>query len=546
MYRSAFRVLPPRCRLPVGVQFDELRWTLPTSLSCQAPPAMRLRGFATSAAIANNTSVWEVVIGLEMHVQVSTNTKLFSAAPTSTGACPNTNVAPFDAAIPGTLPLLNWGCVEAAARTGLAIGGTVNTRSRFDRKHYFYADLPHGYQITQQQAPIVTGGSLAVQVEGEPNLTVNIQRIQLEMDTGKSVHSKEDGHTLLDLNRAGSALMEIVTDPDIRSGVQAAAFVRQLQRLLRHLGTSTANMEDGDLRVDVNVSVRNDTGLCSNRCEVKNLNSTRSIARAIEYEAARHQRALEEGGNVAMETRTFNVASGQTVLLRTKETAMDYRFMAEPDIPTLVLSEATIAALEESIPLMPDESDAAQLAMLETNYQLPAKQANTLVRIPGAVAYFEALVTAGVDKCSYLDVANWVLGDIKKELNAIDADYIQMPSSAQPKRIAEVLRLVGEGTLSKRMFKSVLSHLVKEEGDHREVKLIVEDVCGGGQLSDDSQLQDICTQVLAEYPKQVEDFRNGRKKLMGLFVGQVMKRTQGRADPKRVPVILTEMIAAAK
>mmetsp|Transcript_17437 Transcript_17437/g.33636 ORF Transcript_17437/g.33636 Transcript_17437/m.33636 type:complete len:528 (-) Transcript_17437:84-1667(-) len=496
------------------------------------------RGVPARCTVSTSASIWDIVVGLELHVQVNSRTKLFSAAPASAASPPNSNVSLFDASHPGTLPTLNWGCVEAAARTGLALGATVNPISRFDRKHYFYADLPHGFQITQQQHPIVSGGSLTFKVNGskEP-VTVDIQRIQLEMDTGKSLHDAHPQWSLIDLNRAGSGLMEVVTAPGMASGEEAACFVRTFQRLLRHLGTGTGNMEDGSLRVDVNVSVRRTSdGTQSYRCEIKNLNSTRSIQRAVDYEARRHRDIMEGGGQVQTETRTFDAARGCTVLLRGKETALDYRFMPEPDLPPLVIPDSVIAELARTTSELPEVASAR----LQQKHGLSPIQVDTLMGMPGAVGYLASVLEAAPE-CDPRGVVKLLLGDVVKELHARSLGFADAPSSASPARMAEILQLVRAGTLSGRMAKAVVAAVV--HGDERLIPEIVQSECGGQQLTDEGELKEICSSVIAEYSQQVSDYRSGKTRLMGLFVGQVMKRTEGRGDPKRVTAILQALIS---
>eukprot|EP00854_Cymbomonas_tetramitiformis_P009809 gene9809-11622_t len=416
-------------------------------------------------------------------------------------------------AVPGTLPVLNWGCVEAAVRTGFALGGKVNRVSHFDRKHYFYADLPLGFQITQQDHPLVTGGMLPVRVDGrkEP-LSVPIQRIQLEQDTGKSLHDQHPDHSLIDLNRAGSALMEVVTEPALSSGEEAAAFVRTFQLLLRHIGTSSANMEDGSLRVDVNVSMRSGDGRQSTRCEIKNMNSIRSIVKAVEFEAARHQEVLSKNEDVARETRTFDVSSGTTHALRSKESALDYRFMPEPDLPPLVLTEEVVAELERTTPELPDVS----IARLQSAHGLSAKQAATIVSIPGATRYLLAAVelaaTRGVKGCDAVSLTKWLLGDLRKSLNNAQLDFSSLPASISEARLLELLEAVESSTLSARMAKPVLEAMVA--GDTRPVDVVSEEVSGGAQLTDAAALQTMCKEILEAHPKQVAKFLAGKNNMM--------------------------------
>mmetsp|Transcript_12592 Transcript_12592/g.45944 ORF Transcript_12592/g.45944 Transcript_12592/m.45944 type:complete len:405 (+) Transcript_12592:63-1277(+) len=337
------------------------RGALRGAIALVPPGGRRARANSGAATPGVDRSKWLVRVGLELHAQVKADQKLFSHAKAQYGAEPNTQVNPFDAALPGTLPALNRQCAVAAARTGLALGGEVQHTSCFDRKHYYYADLPHGFQITQHQQPLVLGGALEFEVapaSSDPyRCKVNLEQIQLEVDTGKSTHATPDSaYTLVDLNRAGSALMEIVTQPDMGTGAEAAAFVKELQLLLRHIGTSDGNMEEGSLRVDVNVSVtqRRSSSVQGGRCEVKNLNSLRNVARAVEAEAARHISLLERGESVERETRGFDVETGRTFRLRSKETALDYRFLPEPDLPALLFTDSEIQELRASLQETPN------------------------------------------------------------------------------------------------------------------------------------------------------------------------------------------------
>eukprot|EP00192_Tetraselmis_astigmatica_P009130 CAMPEP_0117688568 /NCGR_PEP_ID=MMETSP0804-20121206/23918_1 /TAXON_ID=1074897 /ORGANISM="Tetraselmis astigmatica, Strain CCMP880" /LENGTH=613 /DNA_ID=CAMNT_0005501067 /DNA_START=216 /DNA_END=2059 /DNA_ORIENTATION=+ len=547
------------------------------------------------AAYLQGSDPWETLVGLELHVQVDSKTKLFSAAPTSVGRQPNTHVSVFDAALPGTLPVINRACVEAAAVTGIALGGNVNRLSSFDRKHYFYADLPHGFQITQLREPIVSGGALDVAV-GDTVKRVGIQRIQLEVDTGKSTHDLDPRYSCIDLNRAGSALMEVVTGPDLRSGDEAAAFVRTFQQLLRHVGTSDGNMEDGSLRVDVNVSVRGG-GRASSRVEVKNLNSTRSIARAVDHEARRHAVALLAGGDVDKETRSFDARAGITVPLRSKEASLDYRFMVEPDLPPLLLHDKDIERLKASVPELPE----AVAARLQRSYGLPASQAKHFTREPHQRRLLEdilaqGLVTADVFSAScpgtsvrhhcrfwkrllvergalsttwhswasadlgYLtfvccfnswgaelegrSVANIVQGDVLRCAKEAKVSVAALPAAASAERLAELMSMHKNGQLSRGLGKPAIHALVS--GDTRDLKEIVSSLSGAddGILGDQEELRRLCAQILAEQLKEVEQYRNGNARKMMSFVGALMKRTKGRADPKAGTAIFQELIDA--
>lgn len=481
---------------------------------------------------ASDASAWRTVVGLEAHCAVASATKLLSGAPSASAASePNALVAPFDAALPGTLPALNRACVVAAARLGVALGGCVARHSAWERKHYRYADLPHGFQVTQERFPIVTGGAL----RGVP-----VARVQLETDTGKALHGALPGRSALDLNRAGVALLEVVTEPGITGGRHAVEVVLELQRLLRRLGVSDASLEDGSLRVDVNVSVRAPDGRASTRCELKNINSTRLIARAVDAEARRHAAALEAGGDVPFETRTVVDEKGTTAPLRGKDAALDYRFMPEPDIPPVALTDAELAQIAASVP--PPEELVAQRLVDELG--LSAQQAEALLAARGGLQYFEAALAAGgASRPSAATVAKWVLGESLAAARGAKRTLDKPPGEAAPERLAELLGRVASGELSERMAKPVLAALW--EGDGRPLDAVVAEHCGGApQLRDASELRTLCEQVLAEHPKQADAYRAGKTRLMGLFVGQVMKRTGGRADPPAVTALFEELLSS--
>jgi aspartyl-tRNA(Asn)/glutamyl-tRNA(Gln) amidotransferase subunit B len=488
------------------------------------------------------------VVGLEFHVQVACAAKLFSPALAAAGQPPNSCVAPFDAAMPGTLPRLNPDAVQAAAKLGFALGGEVQRFSYFERKHYTYPDLPHGYHITQQAAPIVRGGALWLQADaqeeveaGEEELAggrvglrrLSVERVQLEMDTGKT--SLVGGRTVVDLNRAGCALLEVVTAPELRSGSEAARAVLALQRLLRHTGVSSAALEDGSLRCDVNVSLRRAGGglPVGDRVEVKNLNSVRSVARAVRFEALRHQRLLEQGLPVPRQTLSFDAATGRTSVMRDKETARDYRFLREPDVPPIQLSQAFLDAARAAVPELPD----AARARLEELYGLTPAAAAALTAHPGTLAYFDAAVAAAAPGVDPVTVANWVIGDLVGAARVAGVSATQPPASASPERLAALLALMAQGRISGRMAKAALAAMLG--GDVRPVELL----CGGVQLAwDEEAMKAMVEQVLAEHPKQVSQYRGGRDRLMGLFVGQLMKRTQGRADPVAATKLFQEAL----
>ena len=518
--------------------------------------ASRVLARAFSTASARSSSL-ETVVGIEIHARLATRSKLFSGAPSAYGGVANARVAPFDAALPGTLPVLNAGAVALAIKLGIAIEGEVQLRSSFDRKHYWYADLPHGYQITQRRAPIVLGGVIACQsasgVESSEDagrvgeLRVGIERVQLETDTGKSATSSDGGGTLVDLNRAGQALVEIVSRPDMRSGEEAAACVEALQRMLRYLQVSDANMEEGSLRCDVNVSVRTpeqrERGAFGERVEIKNLNSLRSIARAVKYEAQRHADVLASGGKIERETRSFDTNTGKTVVLRTKENLLDYKFTPEPDLPTLVLTVADVEAIASRMPELPN---AAYERLVKSGVSSSA--ANTIIAFPSTLRYFDvAMDNCGGAAASDVGnfIANEIIGAARRDAGASQKEPLAaLPRAASARRIGELLGKVAEGKLSGRMAKQVLEALMNS--DERALGEIIDDVCGGGQISSDDELRSICEAVVRDKPEEVKLLQGGKSKLMGALVGEVMKRTSGRANPKDVSALLTDIVARTK
>lgn len=506
---------------------------------------------ASSEASSEASSSYETVVGIEIHTRLATRSKLFSGAASAYGGEPNARVAAFDAALPGTLPTLNAGAVALAVKLGLALKGEVQLKSSFDRKHYFYADLPHGYQITQQREPIVRGGVVecigATTTAMPTKRAFGIERVQIEMDTGKSSAStapEDEGGTLVDLNRAGQALVEIVSAPDMASGEHAAAVVEALQRLLRYLRVSDANMEEGSLRCDVNVSVRTPeeaaAGVYGERVEVKNLNSTRSIIRAVKYEADRHAKILSEGGKVERETRTFDASAGKTIVLRSKESLLDYRFTPEPDLPPLVLTAADIEAILERMPELPTEA----FERLVKDGVSPST-ASIIFAFPSSLKYYDT----AMEHCGSAQpkevanfIANEIIGAARKDGGASFKEPLSaLPRAASAMRIGQLLGKVANNDLSGRMAKQVLESLMN--GDERSLSEIIEAVCGGGQISDDSELQRVCEQVVADKPEEAALYRRGKTKLMGALVGEVMKRTSGRANPKDVSKTLATLLA---
>ncbi|MEM1019444.1 MAG: Asp-tRNA(Asn)/Glu-tRNA(Gln) amidotransferase subunit GatB [Pseudomonadota bacterium] len=484
------------------------------------------------------TGDWEVVVGLEVHAQVTSNAKLFSGASTAFGAEPNANVSLVDAAMPGMLPVINSECVRQAVRTGLAIGAQINAWSRFDRKNYFYADLPQGYQISQYKHPIVGEGAIEVDLgEGETK-TIGIERLHLEQDAGKSMHDQHPSMTFVDLNRSGVALMEIVSKPDMRSPAEAGAYVKKLRTILRYIGSCDGNMEEGSMRADVNVSVRRPGDDLGTRCELKNINSVRFVQQAIEVEARRQIDLIEDGGTVDQETRLFDPDKGETRSMRSKEEAHDYRYFPDPDLLPLSLDDAFIETARDSLPELPDAKKARYVASLGlTDYN-----AAVLTAEQESAAFFESLLGTLSEKAGKpaADLArsasNWVIGDLFGALNKAGKSIEDSPVSADDG--AGLLALQADGSISGRIAKDVFEIMFETGQSAAE---IVEEK-GLKQVSDTGELEKIVSNILAANPGQVEQFKAGKEKLLGFFVGQVMKATKGQANPAVVNEILMKAL----
>jgi len=478
--------------------------------------------------IEGETGPWELVCGLEIHAQVISKSKLFSGASTAFGAEPNTQVSPVDAGMPGMLPVLNIFCIEQAVRTGLGLRARINRFSVFERKQYFYPDLPNGYQISQYGHPLVGHGSVTIELPDGTTREIGITRLHLEMDAGKSIHDVLPDATLIDLNRSGIALMEIVTDPDIRSPEEAVAFVRKLRSILRYLGTCDGNMEEGSLRVDANVSVRPlGSTRYGTRCEIKNVNSMRFIAKAIEYEARRQVEILESGGTIEQETRLFDERRGITRSMRTKEEAHDYRYFPDPDLLPLELSEEFIERIRASLPELPDEKKKRFMEQ----YGLPAYDAGVLVAEREVADWFER-AAAGRDA---KQVANWVITELFGALNRAGLDMARCP--IRPEQLGRLLDLLNEGKLSGRLAKEVFA-IMFETG--RDPEAIVEER-GLVQVADAAALEPVVDEVIRANPRQVETYRRNPK-VIGWFVGQVMRATGGKANPQLVKELLEKKL----
>ena len=471
---------------------------------------------------------WEVVIGLETHAQVVSNAKLFSGAATEFGAEPNSQVSFVDAAMPGMLPVINEVCVEQAVRTGLGLNAEINRHSVFDRKNYFYPDLPPNYQISQYKQPVVGEGKVIVDLEDGSVCEIGIERLHLEQDAGKSLHDQHPDATYVDLNRAGVALMEIVSKPDLRNAEQAGAYVRKLRAILRYLGTCDGNMEQGSMRCDVNVSVRKPGEPLGTRCEIKNVNSVRFIQQAIDYEARRQVDILEEGGKIDQETRLFDSDRGVTRPMRSKEEAHDYRYFPDPDLLPLELSEDFIEAIRADLPELPDQKKARFVDALG----LSDYDAGVLVAEKEVANYFE-MVAAGRDAKT---AVNWVTGDLFGKLNDTGRDIADSPVS--PTNLGRLIDLISDGTLSGRLAKEVFEAMFESGRPPAE---IVEER-GLKQVSDSGEIEALIDTIIAGNADKVAEYKSGKDKLFGFFVGQVMKASQGKANPKVVNDILHEKL----
>jgi len=474
--------------------------------------------------ISGATGDWEIIIGLEIHAQVTSNSKLFSGASTDFGSEPNANVSLVDAAMPGMLPVINEECVKQAIRTGIGLKAQINHRSVFDRKNYFYPDLPQGYQISQYQQPIVGEGTVTVSVGPDrqgnfEDIEVGIERLHLEQDAGKSLHDQHPTMSYVDLNRSGVALMEIVSKPDLRSADEARAYVTKLRTILRYLGTCDGNMEEGSLRADVNVSVRRPGEPFGTRCEIKNVNSIRFIGQAIEHEARRQIAILEDGGRIDQETRLFDPHKGETRSMRSKEEAHDYRYFPDPDLLPLEFDQAYVDALAEGLPELPDDKKARLIASLG----LSAYDASVLVSDKAIADYFEKVAEGRDGKMA----ANWVINDLLGALNKAGRDIEDSPLS--PDQLGGIIELIKDGVISGKIAKDLFEIVWNEGGDP---KVLVEER-GLKQVTDTGAIEKAVDEVIAANPDKVEQAR-AKPTMAGWFVGQVMKATGGKANPQAV------------
>ncbi len=478
--------------------------------------------------ILRDDKEYEVIIGLEVHAQVLSESKLFSSSPTKFGSEPNTQVSLVDAAFPGMLPVINEFCIKQAIKTGIGLNAKINNKSIFDRKNYFYADLPQGYQISQYKNPIVGEGSVTLDMpDGEK--MIGIERLHLEQDAGKSIHDIDPQNTLVDLNRSGVALMEIVSKPDLRSLDEVNAYIKKLRSIMRYLGTCDGNMQEGSLRADVNVSVRKkgETEL-GTRCEIKNVNSIKFMQMAIDYEANRQVDILEEGGSIDQETRLFDTKKNETRSMRTKEDAHDYRYFPDPDLLPLELNDDFINEIKKEIPELPDEKKKRFIE----KFNLSPYEANILVSDIETSKYFE-----DVSKNSDVKLAtNWITGELFALLNNKSIEITESPITSE--NLAKLINLIKDGTISGKIAKNVFE-IMADSG--KDPKKIVEEK-GLKQQSDPKELEKIIDKVISDNPKNVEAYKLGKDKLFGFFVGQVMKQSNGKANPQLVNEILKKKL----
>lgn len=479
--------------------------------------------------IQGATGPWEIVIGMEVHAQISSQAKLFSGASATYGAEPNHHVSIVDAAMPGMLPVINAYCVEQAVRTGLGLKAQINLHSVFDRKNYFYADLPQGYQISQYKQPVVGEGRLVIDMADGTSREIGITRLHIEQDAGKSLHDQSPRETFIDLNRSGVALMEIVSEPDMRNAEEAGLYLKKLRTILRYLGTCDGNMEEGSMRADVNVSVRRPGGELGTRCEIKNVNSVRFVQQAIEYEARRQIEILEDGGKIDQETRLFDTGKGVTRSMRSKEEAHDYRYFPDPDLLPLELDAAWVANIKAGLPELPDEKKQRFIETLG----LSPYDAAVLVAEKESADFYEAVARGRDPKLC----ANWVIGDYFGYLNKSGqsmADFVITPA-----RLGGLIDLIADNTISNRLAKDVFALMVETGKDAATIV----DEKGMRQVTDTGAIEAVIDQVMAANPDKVAEYRSGKDKLFGFFVGQVMKASGGKANPAAVNELLKAKLA---
>ncbi|MEL3892495.1 Asp-tRNA(Asn)/Glu-tRNA(Gln) amidotransferase subunit GatB [Ferrovibrio sp. MS7] len=479
--------------------------------------------------IQGATGPWEIVIGMEVHAQVASKAKLFSGAATEFGAAPNHQVSLVDAAMPGMLPVINGFCVEQAVRTGLGLKAQINLHSVFDRKNYFYADLPQGYQISQYLQPVVGKGELLLDMPDGSTRTIGITRLHLEQDAGKSLHDQSPRESFIDLNRSGVALMEIVSEPDMRNSEEAGLYLKKLRTILRYLGTCDGNMDEGSMRADVNVSVRKPGGPLGTRCEIKNVNSVRFVQQAIEYEARRQIEILEDGGKIDQETRLFDTAKGITRSMRSKEEAHDYRYFPDPDLLPLEFEQAWVDGIKATLPELPDEKKARFIEKLG----LSPYDASVLVAEKEAADFYEAVAKGRDPKLC----ANWVITEYFGVLNKSGQSMADFTITAA--KLGGLIDLIADNTISGRLAKDVFALMVETGKD----ALTIVDEKGMRQVTDTGAIEKVIDEVMAANADKVAEYRSGKDKLFGFFVGQTMKASGGKANPAAVNELLKKKLA---
>ena len=478
--------------------------------------------------IKRNNNEYEVIIGLEVHAQVLSESKLFSSSPTKFGAEPNTQVSLVDAAFPGMLPVINEFCIKQAIKTGIGLNAKINKRSIFDRKNYFYADLPQGYQISQYKNPIVGEGSVTLDLATGEKI-VGIERLHLEQDAGKSIHDIDPQNTLVDLNRSGVALMEIVSKPDLRSLEEVNAYVKKLRSIMRYLGTCDGNMQEGSLRADVNVSVRKKgQKVFGTRCEIKNVNSIKFMQMAIDYEANRQVDIIEDGGMIDQETRLFDIKKKETRSMRSKEDAHDYRYFPDPDLLPLEVTDDFIKKIKLEIPELPDDKKKRFIE----EFNLTSYEATILVSDIEISKYFEEVIEDSDVKLA----TNWITGELFAILNEKNLEIINSPVSA--KNLSKLINLIKDGTISGKIAKIIFELMV--DGDKNPQKIVEEK--GLKQESDPKAIEDLVIKIISENPDKVKEYKSGKDKLFGFFVGQVMKESKGKGNPQLINRILKEKL----
>ena len=481
--------------------------------------------------VNGKTGTWELVIGLEIHAQIHSNSKLFSGAPNDFGSEPNTNVSFVDAGMPGMLPVINAKCVEQAVRTGLGLNAQINKVSVFDRKNYFYPDLPQGYQISQFLDPIVGKGELIIDLADGSSRTIGITRLHLEQDAGKSLHEHSPKYSFIDLNRSGVALMEIVSEPDMRSPEEAGAYVKKMRSILRYLGTCDGDMEKGNMRCDANVSVRRSSkDAFGTRCEIKNVNSMKNLMRAIEFEAARQVEILENGGKIDQETRLFDAGNGETRTMRSKEDAMDYRYFPDPDLLPLELTDEFIENIKKTLPELPDAKKSRYIATLS----LSPYDATILTSDRLTADFYEAVIAKVKDGKM---AANWITSELFGRLGKLGLEIENSPVSAD--KMIGLLKLIEDNTISGKIAKDVLDFMI-ESG--KDAAAIVEEK-GLKQVTDTGAIEKIIDEVLAANQDKVAEYKSGKDKLFAFFVGQVMKLSAGKANPAALNELLKKKLS---